>query len=130
MPSAKKIGQYKNDYGYAGSKRKEPKFKGKVVLLINEVTQSAGEFYAMGCQRMGIVLIGSTTAGADGNVSKIYLPGIKTMISGLGVYYPDGTPTQRVGIIADIKVERTIQGIKEGRDEILERAIEYIKTGK
>ena len=45
----------------------------------------------------GAIVIGSQTAGADGNVSKFYLPGgIHTCFSGVGIYYPDGTETQRV----------------------------------
>jgi C-terminal processing protease CtpA/Prc len=47
-------------------------------------------------------------------------------ISGIGVYYPDGTPTQRIGIIPDIEVKPTINGIREGKDELLEKAIEVI----
>jgi len=63
-------------------------------------------------------VIGSTTAGADGNVSFFYLPGgIYTQITGLGVYYPDGTETQQVGIVPDITVTHTIEGIRNGRDE-------------
>jgi C-terminal processing protease CtpA/Prc len=74
-----------------------------------------------------VTVIGSTTAGADGNVSFFYLPGgIKTCITGIGVYYPDGTETQRVGIVPDIVVKPTIQGIREGRDELVEKAIEII----
>jgi C-terminal processing protease CtpA/Prc len=49
-----------------------------------------------------------------------------TMISGIGVYYPDGTETQRVGIVPDVECKPTIQGIREGRDEVLEKAIEII----
>jgi hypothetical protein len=30
------------------------------------------------------------------------------MISGIGVFYPDRTATQRVGIIADVEVRPTI----------------------
>ena len=72
-------------------------------------------------------VIGSKTAGADGNVSLIVLPGgIHTMISGIGVFYPDGGQTQRVGVRIDEIVEPTIEGIKAGRDEVLERAIEII----
>jgi len=48
------------------------------------------------------------------------------MISGSGVYYPDGTETQRVGIVPDIEVKPTIEGIKNGKDELLEKAIEII----
>lgn len=103
-------------------------YKGKVVILINEISQSSAEFHAMAYQvNPNAVVIGSTTAGADGNVSRFYLPGgINTMISGIGIYYPDGKETQRVGIVPDIEVKPTIQGIKEGRDEIVEKAIDII----
>jgi C-terminal processing protease CtpA/Prc len=74
-----------------------------------------------------VTVIGSTTAGADGNVSPIYLAGdIRTMISGIGVFYPDGKGTQRVGIVPDMVVEPTIEGIKKGKDEVLEKAIQII----
>ena len=72
-------------------------------------------------------VIGSTTAGADGNVSQFYLPGgISTAISGIGVYYPDGKETQRIGIIPDIELKPTVLGIKSGKDELIEKAIELI----
>ena len=70
------------------------------------------------------VVVGSTTAGADGNVSAIPLPGgLSSRISGIGVFYPDHRPTQRVGIVPDIEVKPTVEGIRAGRDEVLERAI-------
>jgi len=70
------------------------------------------------------IKIGSTTSGADGNVSTIDLPGNITMyFTGLGTYYPDGTQTQRVGIIPDIEVKPTIEGIRNGIDEVLEFAL-------
>jgi carboxyl-terminal processing protease len=57
----------------------------------------------------------------------IIFPGnYKTGMSGLGVYYPDGRITQRVGIIPDIEVKSSIEGIKRGKDELLEKAIETI----
>ncbi len=61
-------------------------------------------------------------------MSRIILPGgIPTGISGIGVYYPDGSETQRVGIVPDIEVKPTIEGLKAGRDEVLEKAIEIIE---
>lgn len=107
-------------------------YKGKVVVLVNEVSQSSAEYTAMAF-RAGdnVTIIGSTTAGADGNISKINLPGgLTTMISGIGVYYPDGTETQRIGIVPDIEVKPTIKGIQEGRDELMEKAIEIISSKK
>jgi C-terminal processing protease CtpA/Prc len=98
------------------------------VILVNEITQSQAEYTTMAFRAApNVTVIGSTTAGADGNVSPIYLVGgIRTMISGIGVFYPDGKGTQRVGIIPDIVVDRTIEGIKNGKDELLEKAIEII----
>jgi C-terminal processing protease CtpA/Prc len=104
-------------------------YKGKVIVIVNELSQSQAEYTAMAF-RAGVntTIIGSTTAGADGNVSRISLPGgLRTMISGIGVYYPDGTETQRVGVVPDVIVKPTIEGIKNGRDELLEKAIELIK---
>lgn len=111
----------------AGNIAKE-KFKGKVVVLVNELSQSQAEYTAMAFRAApNSIIIGSTTAGADGNVSRIVLPGgLQTMISGIGIFYPDGSPTQRVGIVPDIEVKPTIRGVKEGRDELLEKAIEII----
>ncbi len=103
-------------------------YKGKVVILINETTQSQAEFTTMAFRvAPKATVIGSTTSAADGNVSEFYLPGgIKTMITGIGVYYPDNTETQRVGIISDVEIKPTIEGIKNHRDELMEKAIEVI----
>src|SRR5690606_30366395 len=103
-------------------------YLGKVVVLVNELTQSQAEYTAMAFRAgENTTIMGSTTAGADGNVSTIYLPGgLRTMISGIGVYYPNGGETQRLGIVPDLEVKPTIEGIRSGRDELLESAIEFI----
>ena len=103
-------------------------YKGKLVVLVNELSQSQAEYTSMAF-RAGdnTKIIGSTTAGADGNVSAIMLPGgLRTMISGIGVNYPNGGETQRIGIVPDIEVHPTIEGITQGKDELLEKAIEII----
>ena len=75
------------------------------------------------------MIIGSQTAGSDGDITNIVLPGAKyTMISGLGVYYPDGRTTQRIGVKLDEVVEPSLKGIKDGRDEVLDRAIKIINN--
>lgn len=101
-------------------------FKGKVILLVNEVSLSLSEFTAMAFQTAdNVTTIGSQTAGADGESTKIeYLGGFRTAISGTGIFYPDGSETQRKGVKIDIIVKPTIKGITEGRDEVLEKAIE------
>ena len=104
-------------------------FSGKLIVLVNEVTQSLGEFTAMSFKATGhATVIGSQTAGADGRIAYFFLPGgLKTSISGRGVYYPNKTETQRIGIVPDIEVKQTLKGIQEGRDELIEKAIEVIE---
>jgi hypothetical protein len=48
------------------------------------------------------------------------------MVSGIGVFYPDKRPTQRVGIVPDQEVKPTIAGVRAGRDEVLEAALRKI----
>jgi len=102
-------------------------YKGKVVVIINEQTQSQAKYTTMAFQSSpNVTVIGSTTAGADGNVSSILLlGGISTMISGINVLYPDGTETQRKGVKIDVPLKP-----KVGRDELLEKGKEIIKSSK
>lgn len=118
------FGRKSSSYTVKGKKY----YSGRIVILVDENTQSQSEFCAMSFRtNPKSVVIGNTTAGADGNITNITLPGgIQTYFSGLGVYYPDGTETQRVGIIPDIYVWPTVRGIREGRDEILEKALEIL----
>jgi hypothetical protein len=99
----------------------------RIYILFNEDAQSASEYDIMALEQHPMaVKIGSQTAGADGNVSDFYLPGkIRAWFTGLGTFYPDYRPTQRVGIIPDINVVPTIQGIREGKDEVLEVAFNH-----
>lgn len=106
----------------------QPRYSGKIVILVDELSQSQAEYTTMAFRSSPRArVIGSTTAGADGNVSAIPLPGgFRSMISGIGVFYPDKKPTQRIGIIPDREVKPTIAGIRAGRDEVLEAAIREI----
>jgi C-terminal processing protease CtpA/Prc len=102
-------------------------YGGKVVLLVDESTMSSAEYTSMAFRAAGAIVVGSTTSGADGNVSSLALPGgVNTLISGIGVFYPDRTPTQRVGIVPDVARKPTIAGIRAGRDEVLEEGVRQI----
>jgi len=100
-------------------------YGGRLMILIDEGTASQGEYTVMGLeQHPGAVKIGSQTRASDGNVSRIYLPGgISVSMTALGVYYPDGTPTQRIGLVPDLYVVPTIQGIRDGVDQVLQEAM-------
>ncbi|MHC0444171.1 S41 family peptidase [Flavobacterium sp. 3-218] len=106
-------------------------YKGKVIVLLNEDSISQSEWTAMCFQTAGnTTIIGSQTAGTDGNNFEFDFRGFHTAFTGIGVYYPDGRETQRIGIVPDIEVKPTIKGIQEGRDEVLERAISFIEKGE
>ncbi|WP_285009702.1 S41 family peptidase [Pedobacter faecalis] len=106
-------------------------FSGNVIVIVDASSQSNAEYTTMAFQSAANVrVLGSTTAGADGNVSRIVLPGgLSTMISGIGIFYPDGTRTQRVGVKIDYPMKPTIKGIQQGKDELLDRAIELLRKG-
>lgn len=105
-------------------------YKGKVIILVDEMSQSQSEYTAMALRASPhAIVVGSTTAGADGNISPVALPGgLKTMISGIGIFYPDKRPTQRIGIVPDIEVMPTISGLSKQQDEVLEAAIKLIQA--
>jgi carboxyl-terminal processing protease len=102
-------------------------YTNRIYILFNEATQSQAEYTIMAIEQHPMAIkIGSQTAGADGNVSKMYLPGqITAYFTGLGTFYPDYKPTQRIGIITDVSVVPTIQGIRDGKDEVMEAAFNH-----
>ncbi|MDR2236508.1 MAG: hypothetical protein LBE92_10310 [Chryseobacterium sp.] len=113
------IGQKNPDY-----------YKGNVVILVDENTQSQAETTAvMLKQHPKAKVIGSNTSGANGDVTMFKIAELDTWFSGLGAYYPDWRETQRIGIVPEIIIRPTVKGIREGKDEVLERALEYVKTG-
>jgi hypothetical protein len=99
-------------------------YQGTLIVLINEIALSQAEYTCMFFKAApNCIFIGSPTRGSDGNVTNIALPGgMIAAFTGLGVYYPDGAPTQRVGIQPDILVRPTIAGLRQGRDEVFEAA--------
>lgn len=103
-------------------------YEGHIYVLVDYYTKSQAEYTVMALQQHpNTVVIGGQTAGADGNICSIPLPfGVNSVYSGLGVFYPDGTPTQQIGIHRDYEVVRSIKFL-EGEDEILEKAIELIR---
>lgn len=105
-------------------------YKGKVVLLVNAHSQSMSEYFTMFLQTIpGPVTVGSQTAGADGDVTRIQLPYASFNITGAGICYPDGTNAQRNGVKIDKVVEPSAEGMIRGVDEQLQAAIDYLQGG-
>jgi len=112
------------------SEEDKPLYKGKVIILMDERTQSQAEFTVMSLRNAPeAIVIGSPSVGADGDVVEIKLPGvISTNITGLSIFYPNGGQTQRIGLEPDIFVTPTLEGLREGRDELLEKAVSMISA--
>jgi C-terminal processing protease CtpA/Prc len=108
------------------------KYKGKTVTLIDEraISQSehTGLFLEAAC---ATTFIGSPTAGANGDVTMLTLPGgLMVGFTGHDVRHVDGRQLQRVGLVPQIEVRPTLAGIRAGQDEVLARALQYLREGK
>jgi len=126
LPDVSYPGTYFWSYSYNGINANPSYYKGKVIILCNQETLSQAEYTCMMLKAMpNSVIIGSQTAGADGNITYFKLSqNIQTGFTSLGAFYPDGTETQRIGIVPDSFVYITAEGIRHGRDEVLEKALE------
>jgi hypothetical protein len=108
---------------------KEPYLAAKRVFLTNAGAISYAE------STMGIVenyklgeILGETTAGTNGNVNPITLPGgYNISWTGMKVLKHDGSRHHGVGIAPTIPVARTQAGVAVGRDEVLERGVAVLK---
>jgi len=129
-PDQKNITGYAKFNWMSGMKAKKPYLGNKKVIYIIDGTAIS---YAESC--MGYIegyklatIIGQPTAGTNGNVNPFDLAGGFTIPwTGMKVLKHNGSQHHGIGILPDIYVSKTIQGIKEGRDEFLEKAIEIAK---
>jgi C-terminal processing protease CtpA/Prc len=74
-------------------------------------------------------IIGSTTAGTNGDIAQITLPtGCTTSFTGRRVAKLGGGRHHLVGVQPTIPVSRSIAGVQAGRDEVLEKAFAYVRS--
>jgi C-terminal processing protease CtpA/Prc len=113
-------------------KTAEAIYKGRTVMLIDERAMSQAEWTGLLYEAAnGTKFIGSNTAGAVGDRTTVTLPGgISATFTGHDVRHADGRQVQRIGLVPDVVVRPTVAGIRQGRDEVLERAIAYVKSGR
>lgn len=72
-------------------------------------------------------IVGSPTAGTNGNVNPISLPGgYGISWTGMKVLKTDGSQHHGVGIQPTVVARRTLAGVSNGLDEYLERAISVV----
>ncbi|MDD2425904.1 MAG: S41 family peptidase [Bacteroidales bacterium] len=104
-----------------------PYLSAPVVWLTNANAISWGETVMMLVKgyKLGTV-IGSPTCGTNGDVTEFWLPLFPFPMTGLKALNTDGAPHHGIGVLPDIEVRPTYQGFLEGRDELLEAAIDYL----
>jgi C-terminal processing protease CtpA/Prc len=109
----------------------EPHLTARIIFIVDGRAISYAESYMSFIEHYRLAtIIGQPTAGTNGNVNVIYLPGQYTVsFTGMQVVKHDGSQHHGVGIIPHIFLNRTIKGVKEGRDEFLEKAIELAAKG-
>ena len=104
------------------------KYEGKTVMLIDHNAISQSEHSGLFFESVnGTTFIGSPTVGANGDVTNFEIPGgIYLNFSGQGIWHADGRQLQRVGLQPHVPVKPTIKGIRAGKDEVLDKALEWV----
>lgn len=116
------------DFSNWDVKPASPRLKAKVAFLTDsraisyaETFMGIAEHYKLGA------IVGEPTAGTNGNVNPFTLPGGYTISwTGMQVLKHDGSQHHGIGIVPTVPVSRTLKGVTEGRDELLEKAIEIV----
>ncbi|MDP6060690.1 MAG: S41 family peptidase [Pirellulaceae bacterium] len=105
-------------------------FRGPVVVLIDEMSGSAAEFFASGVKDIGRAhLIGTRTAGA------VLGSAIEKLPNGDGFQYAavnyiskkTGKPLEGIGVTPDTPAPHTREALLPGRDLAMEAAIKWIR---
>jgi len=107
----------------------QPHISGRVAFLTGPGAVSYAESV------MGLVehyhlgeIVGAATAGTNGNKAEITEPtGCRTTFTGMRVTKHDGARQHLIGIQPTIPASRTIAGVIAGRDEVLEKALAYVR---
>jgi len=122
--------QEKTEFRSSGwnMKPKKPHFNGKIVFITDGRAISYAESFMGFIKDLKLAtIVGQPTAGTNGNINPFTLPGGYTISwTGMLVKNHDGSKHHLKGIVPDVFVERTIKGIKEGRDEFLDKALEIV----
>ena len=107
-----------------------PVYRGRTVMLIDERTISQAELTGLYLEAAnGTTFVGSASAGADGDVTNLVLPGgIALLFSGEDVRHVDGRQLQRVGLKPQVYARPTLAGIQAGQDEVLDKALGVLRA--
>ena len=107
-----------------------PRLAGKIVFMTDGRTISYAES-VMGyvADRKLATIVGSPTAGTNGNIARFSVPsGFIVIFTGMRVTRHDGQGQHHLlGVQPDIPMTPTLAALMEGRDELLNRALALIR---
>ncbi|WP_127124795.1 S41 family peptidase [Pseudoflavitalea rhizosphaerae] len=101
-------------------------YQGNVVIIVNSETLSQSEWNTMNLQAVfpNAITIGEQTAGADGDIKKLNLPGGYVFeFTGNAIFYNNGREAQQNGVRINRLLPRTRESLLSGNDNQLEAAI-------
>jgi hypothetical protein len=105
-----------------------PRLAGTAAFLTDARAISYAESVMGYVEALGLgAIVGGPTAGTNGNVNTFTVPsGRVVAFTGMRVTRHDGTAFHLAGVRPTVAVEPTLAGIREGRDEVLERALAHL----
>ena len=128
-PNQKNITSYQKE-GWELKAKKPYLGNKKIVFIVDGSAISYAESYMSFIEGYQLAtIVGQPTAGTNGDVNPFRLHGgYNISWTGLKVIKHDGSQHHGIGITPNVYVYKTIAGIKTGKDEFLEKAIEIAKT--
>lgn len=131
-PATRAWGQPQSTFGFpAGSWYSDSTkyYDGPVAVLTSARTFSAAEDFAVAFQAMGRgPIVGEATGGSTGQPLFFELPGGGNgRVCTKRDYHPNGLEFVGIGVQPDIQVFETVDGLRNGEDEALTRAIREIR---
>ena len=119
------------DYQKQGWKLKpaKPHIQGEVVFITDARAVSYAESVMSLIAHYNLgEIVGQPTGGVNGNANQLKLPaGFRFWWTGMKVVKHDGSQHHLRGVKPTIRAKKTIKGVREGRDEYLEKAIQVLQ---
>ncbi|QAA80832.1 peptidase S41 [Aequorivita sp. H23M31] len=126
-PDHEKIIGYEKD-GWEIQPKKPYLGDKKVVFIIDGRSISYAESFMSFIEGYKLAtIVGQPTAGTNGNINPFtLLRNFNISWTGMKVVKHDGSQHHGIGILPDIYVNKSIDGLKSGKDEFLEKALEVV----
>jgi C-terminal processing protease CtpA/Prc len=104
------------------------KYKGRTVMLVDERTIDNAEGVGLMLEAANKTeIVGSPSAGAYSVFTSFVVPGgVTVSFSGEDFRHANGGKLQRLGLQPNLTVEPSLNGVRMGKDEVLDKALDLI----